>query len=72
MPSFITHIENNLFCLSIADNGKGFTENTNQNTGNGIRNMKARAKEMGGNLEVINKKGTTIKLTLELPYSLNR
>ncbi len=72
MVHFIATIENNLFCLSIADNGKGFTENTNQNTGNGIRNMKARAKEMGGNLEVINKKGTTIKLTLELPYSLNR
>jgi len=72
MVHFSATTENNLFCLSISDNGKGFTENTNRNTGNGLRNMKARAKEIGGNLEVINKKGTTIKLTLKLPYSLNR
>lgn len=64
--------ENNLFCLSIADNGKGITENTHNFSGNGLRNMKARAKEMGANLEVINKNGTIIKLTFEMPYSLNR
>jgi len=71
MVHFSATTENNLFCLSISDNGKGFTENTNLNIGNGLRNMKARAKEIGGNLEVINKKGTTIKLTLEMPHSLN-
>jgi signal transduction histidine kinase len=63
--------ENNLFCLSVVDNGKGFNENMNQNLGNGLRNMKARAKEMGGRLDVINKNGTTVKLTLQIPYSHN-
>ena len=71
MVHFSATTENNLFCLSIFDNGKGFIENKNRNTGNGLRNMKARAKEMGGNLEVINKTGTTIKLSLILPHSLN-
>jgi two-component sensor histidine kinase len=71
MVHFVATTEDNLFCLSISDNGKGFIENTNHNTGNGIRNMKTRAKEMGGNLEVINKKGTIIRLTLEMPDSLN-
>lgn len=71
MVHFSATTENNLFCLSIFDNGKGFIENKNRNTGNGLRNMKARAKEMGGNLEVINKTGTTIKLSLILSHSLN-
>ena len=68
---FSATTENNLLCLSISDNGKGFTENINLNIGNGLRNMKTRAKEIGGNLEVINKKGTIIKLTLKMPHSLN-
>ncbi|HJS55465.1 MAG TPA: triple tyrosine motif-containing protein, partial [Chitinophagaceae bacterium] len=63
--------ENNCFYFAIADNGRGFTENMIQKTGNGLRNMKARAREMGGKLEVINKTGTTIKLSLVLPHSLN-
>jgi len=69
MVHFIATTENNLFCLTITDNGKGFTENMNKKTGNGIRNMKARAKEMGGNLEVINKNGTIIKLSFEMPIT---
>jgi signal transduction histidine kinase len=68
---FSATTEKKLFCLSISDNGKGFTENTNRNIGNGIRNMKARARAMGGNLEVINEKGTIIRLTFEMPRSLN-
>lgn len=67
-----TSTENNCFYFVISDNGRGFTANMIQNTGNGLRNMKARAKEMGGSLEVINKKGTTIKLSLVLPHRLNR
>lgn len=65
-----TSTENNCFYFTISDNGRGFKENTIHNTGNGLRNMKARAREMGGNLEVIHKKGTTIKLSLILPHSL--
>ncbi|MGE5519102.1 MAG: two-component regulator propeller domain-containing protein [Candidatus Dadabacteria bacterium] len=63
--------ENNCFYLAISDNGRGFTENMLQNTGNGLRNMKERAREMGGSLVVNNHIGTTITLSLLLPHSLN-
>jgi signal transduction histidine kinase len=68
---FNVSIENNLLCLSIADNGRGITENTNRTIGNGLKNMKERATEMGGHLEIINQNGTTIKLTFKVPHSLN-
>lgn len=55
--------EKNNLTLLIHDNGKGF--DTHQNTeGNGLKNMKRRADEMGGQF-MINSypgKGTTIQL----------
>jgi signal transduction histidine kinase len=54
-------------CLTIRDNGRGFDCAKVQN-GNGLKNMKARALEIKGqlNLETIQGKGTTLQLKLPL------
>ena len=39
--------------ISVADNGTGIDEN-NINKGNGLRNMKARAKESGLDIKITN------------------
>jgi len=51
--------------MMINDNGKGFDRNK-ENLGNGLRNMKKRAQEMGAVLHVdsLPGSGTTIKLEL--------
>ena len=49
------------FTMSIADNGKGF-DNTQISRGNGLRNMKMRARRIGGSIEITSTKGTEILL----------
>jgi signal transduction histidine kinase len=53
--------------IEIADNGRGFDENTVQ-MGNGLNNMKKRAKEIGGQLDVVSipKKATRVSLLLPI------
>ncbi len=57
----------NKFQLSVIDNGIGFDQSTNRKnsllSGNGLKNMAIRAKELGGNLSVISEvnKGTEIR-----------
>jgi signal transduction histidine kinase len=57
----------NELLLTIRDNGKGFDYMKVQN-GNGLKNMRARALEIKGqlNLEAIEGQGTTLKLKLPL------
>ncbi len=54
---------NNLV-VTFSDNGKGFNQD-DKKMGNGLINMKNRAKEIGGNIEYFSKanEGTTIKFT---------
>jgi len=49
--------------MILKDNGKGFFPNESSNGGNGLVNMKNRAKIIGGNLDIHSKigEGTTIK-----------
>ena len=57
--------EKNNLTMLISDNGKGF--DTNQSTnGNGLKNMKKRAEEMGGQFMIDSKRGsgTTIELRI--------
>jgi signal transduction histidine kinase len=57
--------EKNILTMLIRDNGKGF--DTSQSTnGNGLRNMKNRAEEMGAHLMIDSAfgKGTTIELSI--------
>jgi signal transduction histidine kinase len=59
--------ESNHFMLQIKDNGRGF--DTNQKTdGNGLINIRSRALEMGGKLELQSTlgKGTIMTLTLKI------
>jgi signal transduction histidine kinase len=54
--------EGRLYSMEIKDDGKGFDITSNP-MGNGLRNMKRRAEEMGGTLTIESSdKGTTITL----------
>lgn len=52
----------NEFVLEIKDNGIGF--NPESKNGNGLRNMKKRAEEIGGNFELFSTDGTLIKIRI--------
>ncbi|MBP6414031.1 MAG: tetratricopeptide repeat protein [Bacteroidia bacterium] len=57
---------NNLMNITISDNGIGF-DPTSTNGGNGLRNMKERASELSGTLDIQSmNKGTKISLSLPL------
>jgi signal transduction histidine kinase len=58
--------ENDHYKIYMSDNGKGFDVNANYE-GNGLKNMKSRADDMGGNclIQSAGDKGTTIHLTLQ-------
>lgn len=60
------NIENQVFMLTISDNGVGMADM--HKPGNGIRNMKTRIESVGGEfaLNTQNRKGTTIDVRFEL------
>jgi signal transduction histidine kinase len=49
---------------TVCDDGSGFDEQALPGTGNGLANMRARAAEAGGNLEIRHDAGTEIVLRL--------
>ena len=53
------------FILSVHDDGVGSTKS--QGEGRGIRNMKSRAEEIGGNLSVTFNNGTSVHFDLPIP-----
>jgi signal transduction histidine kinase len=59
-------VENELF-VSIIDNGKGFDPTTVEE-GNGLNNMKKRAHEIDGNINIHSEtsKGTTVQLQMPI------
>lgn len=59
---------NNSIKLRIQDNGKGF-EVQNNFTGNGLKNMKERAKNIQGQLSLKSSVGTGTDLTLSIPIT---
>jgi signal transduction histidine kinase len=63
--SIILKFENNHISLLIRDNGKGFDTSASAN-GNGLNNMKRRAKEMHANITIETSpgNGTTIELKI--------
>lgn len=60
-------IKDKIITLTINDNGKGFDEKE-INAGNGLNNMRQRAKELGGNLllQSMAGKGTQLQLTFRI------
>jgi signal transduction histidine kinase len=63
---------NGTFTLTISDNGRGFDEasaEASNGGGNGLRNMRERMEDCGGQLTVVSgpREGTTIRMTVPLP-----
>ena len=52
--------------MTIKDDGKGF-EVEKLRSGNGLVNMKERAKSIGGRLEIISQQGEGTTVRLEMP-----
>jgi len=65
MAEFMIKEDKNQITMTIRDNGKGFEENANLQ-GNGLKNMRKRAEEMGGKLYIESKQsvGTLIRLSV--------
>ena len=59
---------NNIIDLSIHDNGKGF-DTQNGSSGNGLRNMKERAENLRGKLQLKSLAGTGTEITLSFPLT---
>ncbi|NNE25368.1 MAG: hypothetical protein HKN09_00865 [Saprospiraceae bacterium] len=55
---------NGLFSMIVKDNGRG-TKNGSPSSGQGLTNMNARAKKIGGHLEINEKNGYTVKLEVD-------
>ncbi|PIE48744.1 MAG: hypothetical protein CSA39_06240 [Flavobacteriales bacterium] len=52
--------------ILISDDGIGFNPNR-ANKGIGLKNMKARVEELGGNIEIISSKGNGTKVKIDIP-----
>jgi ligand-binding sensor domain-containing protein/signal transduction histidine kinase len=57
-----------VFNLEIADNGRGFTVEASNETGNGVRNMARRMDQVGGNFELRSAPGAGTTICLRLPF----
>jgi signal transduction histidine kinase len=57
---------NHHLSIKLKDNGVGFDKNNIRPFSNGLTNMESRVKEMGGKLEIINKNGTLLSLSMPL------
>jgi len=56
-------------CVEVEDNGHGFTPDSAVPSGNGLRNMRSRLAECGGNAQLVSApgKGTRIRFVFPLP-----
>lgn len=52
--------------VTIKDNGKGLTLITDNELGNGIRNMKSNIESIGGSINLLNNNGAEIKITIPI------
>ena len=57
---------NHRLSIRLKDNGTGFDKNNLRSFSNGLSNMQSRAKEIGGELEIINSEGTLVSLVIPL------
>jgi len=55
--------------LTVTDNGCGFS--TGRKSGRGLRNMRTRAADLNGSIEIQSSAGTTVRLCVPLPFSFN-
>ena len=62
----LTMSANHQLVICLQDNGIGYDKNNVRLFSNGLTNMKTRVKEIGGKIEIINKSGTIINLSIPL------
>lgn len=58
---------NSTLQIEIQDNGTGFDRSKIRSFSNGLSNMESRTKNINGRLQILNGKGTTIKIQVPLP-----
>jgi signal transduction histidine kinase len=64
---FRIRIENRTVILCVEDNGKGFVPGETRALGNGLLNMRKRAENIGGCLELSSEPGKGTRLHLKIP-----
>ena len=57
---------NHHLTIKLKDNGTGFDQNNIRLFSNGLSNMESRVKEIGGKIEILNKQGTLVNLSIPL------
>jgi signal transduction histidine kinase len=57
---------NHHLTIKLKDNGTGFDQNNIRLFSNGLSNMESRVKEIGGKIEISNKQGTLVNLSIPL------
>ena len=64
---YLFNAEKNSFSISISDNGKGF-DPEQQSTGNGLKNIENRIKELNGKLSITSSEagGSNIKMEVSI------
>jgi len=70
-------VSNDLLIGLISDDGRGFAiqsdgVSANARGGNGLRNMRSRALELGGQIDIEPSPGSGTKLTLSIPLKARR
>lgn len=68
----INIVIDDLFSVSITDNGKGINHAQKETPGNGLRNMQQRADTLKGRLQIIEQEGTTIILSVPCSSLYNK
>jgi signal transduction histidine kinase len=58
--------ENGLLQLSFADDGRGINIHQTREFGNGLKNMRRRAEEIGAMMEIQDSQGTTITINVKI------
>ena len=61
--SLLIHLNHHL-SIELKDNGVGFDKNNTRAFSNGLSNMQARSKEIGGKINIVNKNGTVVSLSV--------
>ncbi|MBK6379436.1 MAG: hypothetical protein IPF72_06710 [Chitinophagaceae bacterium] len=56
--------------IKVSDNGKGMNTGDSSNSGNGLKNMRNRMEQIGGNFSVENNQGLTLIFEIPLKPAL--
>jgi len=60
--------ENGQFLLTVRDDGSGFSPRPSEESGYGLRNMRDRARLLGGELTIESERGKGSRVTLKVPW----